>query len=90
MNEHYNELLKDLEKLELEKKELEKKIKSIQDVFKNAMDQLETLETDQYLVRYTLCENNTIKAKELEKDYPEIYRQYLKSTLYRRFSYKAI
>ena len=70
--------------------ELQHFIIDIQDVFKSVLENLETLETDSYIVRYTLCEKNTIKSKELEKDYPELYKQYLQSTLYRRFSYKAI
>ena len=90
MNEHYNELLKELETLEKSKKELEKKIDGIKNVFAAAMDQLETLETDQYLVRYTLCEKNTIDGKKLEVEKPDVYKEYLKSTLYRRFTYKAI
>lgn len=88
--ENYNELIKNLETLEDQKKAIEKQIDNIKNIFKKVMDQTETMETENFIIKYTLCEKSTIKIKELEMDHPDIYKNYLNSTLYRRFSYKAI
>ena len=81
-------LLKDLETMENLKKDIEKQIDDIKSQLFPVLENVETIENDLYLIRYTLCERVTLDSKKIEKELPDIYKRYKKATLYRRFSYQ--
>lgn len=85
-----NSKIEELKELEELKKDLEKQIENIKKDFSELMDQKEEITTNKYLIRFTLCERNTISASDIKKYSLDIYNKFVKNTYYRRFSYKNI
>lgn len=89
-NRQYDNRMKKLADLEAQKKELEEKIKVLQDEIKEDMGDLEEVETDNFIIRWTKTISNRFDTTTFKKEQKALYDQYLTSSESRRFSFKAI
>lgn len=76
------ELVEVMERMETEKKQIEQEVKLY-------MGNAEVAENERYRVSWKSVSSNRLDEKRLKEEMPEVYDQYKKSTVSRRFSIKA-
>lgn len=81
--------VKKLAELEAEAKRIKKEIDSLKDEIKSAMPG-EELTTANWVIKNTVFDRVTLDSKKLKEDFPEVYREYSKTTQSSRFSYKEV
>lgn len=81
--------VKRLAELEENVKRIKKEIDSIKDEIKSAMSS-EELTTANWIIKNTVYDRVTIDSKRLKADFPEVYREYSKTSQSSRFSYKEV
>ncbi len=79
------EELKDLEALE---EELKREIESVKNNLKAELEErnVEALNTGRYIVRFTPVTTSRFDSTRFKKDLPDIYKEYLKEVISKRFS----
>lgn len=76
------ELVEVMERMEIEKKQIEQEVKMY-------MGNAEVAENERYRVSWKSVSSNRLDEKRLKKEMPEIYEQYKRLSISRRFSIKA-
>ena len=79
--------LNELKKLE---EEVEMAIKNLEDKIKNEMNKQNTEEmvVGRYIIRYTTVISDRFDTSSFKKVQPDVYQQYIKQSISRRFSIK--
>ena len=89
-NKQYENRIKKLMALEAEKKALEKEIESVKAAITDSMGPLETVETENFVIRFALISGSRFDTKSFKADYSTLYNEYQVPNNYMRFSYKAV
>lgn len=79
--QRHKELVELISKLEVEKRIIEEQVKML-------MDDAETAYTENYIIRWTLFEQDRLDTKRLKNENPELYDEYKKKITSRRFVIK--
>ena len=81
--------LKKLENLKAAEKELKSQIETIENELKKELENVETIETKNYILRYTLFESSRFDTANFKKTHIDLYNEFLKISLSRRFSFSS-
>ena len=79
----YDLMLRDLEALKEDRKKLDLAIATCENKLKVRMGNAEFGRSAKYNVYFKTTNRNAFNSKQFEKDYPELYSKYLKTTSYR-------
>ena len=79
-----------LVELDEQKKALEAEIEKLKAEMQAEMGESETIETDNFLIRWTHTVTNRFDSKAFQKDHAKLYTAYCKPQAGRRFSYAAV
>lgn len=81
--------VKKLEELEAQAAEIGKQIDSLRRDIQNEIGDRETVETGRYIIRWTYSFPERFDSRRFRGEHGDIYKQYLTSSISRRFSYAA-
>lgn len=79
----YDLMLRDLEVLKEDRKKLDLAIATKENKLKTRMGNGEFGRSAKYNVSYKTTNRDTFNSKQFEKDYPDLYKKYIKTTSYR-------
>ena len=81
-------MLIEFNQLENLKRETEKELDALKAAIIAAMNGADSITAGYYTATITACKRQSIDAKKLASDLPDIYNQYCKQTVYNRFAVK--
>ncbi len=81
--------VKKLADLEEQKKALEEQISSLKAEIQDEMKETETLETANYIIRWTSVTSERFDSKSFKNEHAELFSKFVKQTESRRFSFVA-
>lgn len=82
-----NNRMKKIEELEAQKKALEEQISFLKAEVQESMEDAETLETTQYIIRWTKVSSERFDSKAFKSKHAELFQEYVKSVESRRFTF---
>ena len=86
-NRQMDNRMRKLAALEAERSALEDRIAALKDEIVEAMGDAEEVETKSFIVRFKAVISNRFDSKAFKADHEKLYKQYLKTSAYNRFSY---
>lgn len=81
--------IKKIEELEAQKKALEEQISSLKAEVQEQMQDIETMETAHYTIRWTRVTSERFDSKSFKSKHAELFSEFVKSVESRRFSYST-
>jgi putative phage-type endonuclease len=81
-----DELISQLESVNEEIKKYQERKAEIENKIKAMLGEYECGYTDDYTVKWSVVNSNRFDSKRFAKEHPDLYRQYLQTSTYRRFS----
>lgn len=83
-----HDTIRELKEFKLLKEEAEARIAELEDIIKDTMREQETdkLICGEYKCTLTTVGRNSLDSKAIQKELPDIYNNYLKTTSYQRFT----
>ena len=88
-NRQIDNRMRKLQELEAAKKELENQISAIKEDIQTDMADMEIRETDHFIIRWSTVVTNRFDSKRFKEKHPEMYKDYLKPSQSRRFTYRT-
>ena len=87
-NNELHAIIKELKEYKLLKEEAEARIAEIESIIKDEMKEQDTdkLICGEYKCTLTTISRNSLDSKAIQKELPDIYSSYLKTTSYQRFT----
>ena len=84
-----DEIIEELNRLKEQAKELDEKITGDENLLKSMLGENEAGETDKALVTWKSITSSRVDSRKLQSAYPEIYKDCIKQSSYRKFTVRA-